>query len=233
MKYRSTETELMDDFDMEGAHLAEALEKIAWINRILGGNRSMIKAVIRIARTVPEGQEIRIVDLGCGNGDMLRALYDAGRKKNIRFRMTGIDANAFTVKYAEKLSASYPHITYDCHNVLSPDFVLAENDIVLLALTLHHFSDLQILQLMDKIVPNTKLAIVVNDLQRSRLSYWLFSWMSRLLRFGAMNDNDGKISIQRGFTRKELQQLSRKMNFKKYTIRWKWAFRYSWVITDL
>jgi hypothetical protein len=48
-----------------------------------------------------------------------------------------------------------------------------------------------------------------------------------------MNDTDGKLSILRGFKRKELKALARKMNFKNYSIRWKWAFRYQWIISDL
>jgi len=223
----------MDDFDMAGTHLAEALDKIARINRMLGGNRPTIKAVTSIARKLQDKEPVRVTDLGCGNGDMLRSLSEAGKKKHIRFRMTGIDANAFTIAHAGKLSAGFPDITYECGNVLDPDFFLKESDIVLLTLTLHHFSDQQILQLLGRIADRTKAAIVINDLQRSRLAYWLFKCLSRLLRLGEMNDKDGALSIKKGFTRKELHELARKMNFKKYTIRWKWAFRYRWVITDL
>jgi hypothetical protein len=37
-KYRSCEPEIMDDFAMEGEILREALDKIAKINQLLGGN---------------------------------------------------------------------------------------------------------------------------------------------------------------------------------------------------
>jgi hypothetical protein len=41
---------------------------------------------------------------------------------------------------------------------------------------------------------------------------------------------DGLTSILRGFKRR-INHFSKKINFKKYTIHWKWAFRYQWIIS--
>jgi 2-polyprenyl-3-methyl-5-hydroxy-6-metoxy-1,4-benzoquinol methylase len=43
--------------------------------------------------------EITIVDVGCGNGDMLRTLADYGLQHNIKFNLIGVDANNFTVNH--------------------------------------------------------------------------------------------------------------------------------------
>ena len=45
-----------------------------------------------------------------------------------------------------------------------------------------------------------------------------------------MSKEDGLVSILRGFKKPELQQFSKILNFKNYTIEWKWAFRYQWII---
>ncbi|MNL86388.1 hypothetical protein D3C87_2150710 [compost metagenome] len=45
-----------------------------------------------------------------------------------------------------------------------------------------------------------------------------------------MSREDGLTSILRGFKKEELIRFSEKLNFKKYTIQWKWAFRYEWII---
>jgi hypothetical protein len=34
----------------------------------------------------------------------------------------------------------------------------------------------------------------------------------------------------RGFKRDELIGFSEKLNLKKYSIQWKWAFRYQWIV---
>lgn len=232
-RHRSEETEIMDDFNLHGTELEQALISIARINQLLGGNRLTVNAVDEIVSAKGKNQRIRILDLGCGNGDMLRALSRLATKKNYNFSMTGIDANAFTVQNAKKLSAGYPEISYTCADLLDPDFIPEECDIILFTLTLHHFTDEQILTLLKKSAQRARLAIVVNDLERSRLSYMLFCLISKVFRLNRMNTIDGKLSILRGFKKKELKALARKMNFKSYTIRWKWAFRYQWIISDL
>jgi hypothetical protein len=45
-----------------------------------------------------------------------------------------------------------------------------------------------------------------------------------------MSREDGLTSILRGFKKEELEAFSKKLGFKKYSIQWKWAFRYQWII---
>ena len=44
-KYRTNEPEIMDDFALEGETLRDALDKIAKINRLLGGNQLTLQGV--------------------------------------------------------------------------------------------------------------------------------------------------------------------------------------------
>lgn len=230
-RQRSTAIELMDDFAMEGEELKDALDRIAWINKMLGGNSVTIKAVERI--TWKRSGVISITDIGCGNGDMLRQIANSIGKGRIAWDMTGIDANPFTIGYARQLSADAPDTQYVCADVLDPYTEIPSCDIILLTLTLHHFSDDQILELLGRSAASARLAIIVNDLERSWLSYALFSCLGKVMGLGAMNTNDGKISILRGFKRRELEHFAKQLNFKQYHIRWRWAFRYQWIIHPL
>jgi hypothetical protein len=45
-----------------------------------------------------------------------------------------------------------------------------------------------------------------------------------------MVKNDAKVSVQRGFLKKELEEIIQKAGFSKYEIKWRWAFRYQVVI---
>lgn len=229
-KHRTDEPEIMDDFAMEGEILRDALDKIARINQLLGGNKLTLQGVKELIKDIPASQTITIFDIGCGNGDMLRTLADYGNEKNIKFQLTGIDANNFTINHAIKLSENYNNITYRCEDIFDESFSELKYDIVLCTLTLHHFKDDEILKLMTIFNTNSKLGIVINDLQRSKVAYRLFQGLCFIFRLNEMSRKDGLVSILRGFKKQELIDYSRKLNLKRYTIQWKWAFRYQWII---
>ena len=75
-KFRTDKIETMDDFAMEGEILRDALDKIAKINQLLGGNQLTLQGVQDLTSSISKSNEIVIVDVGCGNGDMLRTLAD-------------------------------------------------------------------------------------------------------------------------------------------------------------
>jgi 2-polyprenyl-3-methyl-5-hydroxy-6-metoxy-1,4-benzoquinol methylase len=113
-----------------------------------------------------QNSEITIVDVGCGNGDMLRTA-DYGLQHNIKFNLIGVDANNFTVKHAINLSKMYPNIS-----IIVKIYLIFEElkyDIVLCTLTLHHFKDEEIIKIMTSFYANASIGVVVNDLQRSTL----------------------------------------------------------------
>ena len=229
-KYRTEEEEIMDDFSLEGEELRDALDKIASINQFLGGNKLTLQGVTKL---IHKNDEITIVDLGCGNGDMLRALADFGTKNNYNFKLIGIDANAFTIDYAIKLSQEYPNISYKCEDVFSEPFSQLNYDIVLCTLTLHHFENNQIDYLLQLFQKQARIGIVINDLHRNIIAYRAFQLICFFFRLNRMSREDGLISILRGFKKQELIDFSERNQFKNYTIHWKWAFRYQWIIKKI
>ena len=229
-RYRTDVPEIMDDFDLKGEVLKSALDKIAQINQFLGGNRLTLKGVELLLKKTSNQSLITIVDVGCGNGDMLRRLADFGISNNLNLKLIGIDANPFTVNYAKDLSVKYSNITYQCEDVFSESFSDVKFDIILCTLTLHHFKNDEILKLLKLFDRNSSLGFVVNDLHRNMLAYRLFQLLCFVFRLNEMSREDGLISILRGFKKRELIAFSEKLRFKKYSIRWKWAFRYQWIV---
>jgi 2-polyprenyl-3-methyl-5-hydroxy-6-metoxy-1,4-benzoquinol methylase len=230
---RSTAAEIMDDFDMEGEVLKETLQKIAQINRLLGGNRITVDGVLSLIKEIPPGRQVSIADMGCGNGDMLRELADVAKKRKLNFRLTGIDANAATIAFAKDLSGSYPDIQYYCHDIMDPEFSKERYDIILGTLTLHHFTESAIISLLTRFRQQARIGIVINDLQRSALAYRLFGLLCTLFNWNSMVRTDGRVSILRGFKKSELKHLSSLLQIDRYSLEWKWAFRYQWIIKNL
>ncbi|WP_420151671.1 methyltransferase domain-containing protein [Spirosoma sp.] len=230
---RTSQEEFLDDFSLEGAELGDALDKIAAINQWLGGNQVTLNGIEDLLRKWPKEKAVSIVDIGCGNGDMCRAVAEFGKQKGFRVNILGIDANLYTVNHARSLSAHYPAVSYAEMNVFENDFAALDYDIALCTLTLHHFSDKDILQLMGLLANKARLGIVINDLHRSALAYRLFQLICFVFRLSKLSKDDGLISILRGFKKRELVSFSEQLQLKAYQIRWRWAFRYQWIIRTL
>ncbi len=232
-KYRTDAPEIMDDFALEGLQLTNALDKIVQINQFLGGNALTLNGVEKLISEVPNEQIIKIIDLGCGNGDMLRTLADYAQKSERNFHLIGVDANAFTVNYAKECSSSYPNIEYLSKDIFELNFQNINFDIALCTLTLHHFKENDIVWIIKQLERNAKLGIVVNDLHRSKVAYRSFQLIAMAFNLNEMSKKDGLTSILRGFKKEELLAFSNNLKNSSSSIQWKWAYRYQWIITKL
>ncbi len=232
-KFRTNDSEIMDDFMLEGIELRDALDKIAKINQLLGGNKLTLDGLKELLPKNNKSDTITIIDIGCGNGDMLRKIADYGIENNYNFKLIGVDANAFTINHAVQLSNNYSNISFLCEDIFAMDIEKLNGDIIVCTLTLHHFTEVEIIRILKIFYAASKLGIVINDLERSGLAYRLFQILCVLFQLNRMSREDGLVSILRGFKKRELIDFSEKLNFKKYKIQWKWAFRYQWIIKKI
>ena len=229
-RYRSHLTEKMDDFSISGVELRKTLITLGRINRWLGGNRVTLNGIKKVLNGHPKEQPITILDLGCGGGDMLRDVAEFGVQSGYSFRIIGIDANENTLGYAKELSNSFPDIKFLHCNIFSNEFEQMEYDLVLTSLFLHHFDDKELETLLKRILEKASIGIVVNDLHRHPMAYFLFRLLC-VFTNNKMVKEDGLVSILKGFKREELIRISENIG-AGYSIRWKWAFRYQWIIQN-
>ena len=227
-KKRSTEVEMMDDFEIGGESLTRSLDQLAVINFLLGGNTVTVNGLKKLMKNQSKNRVYKIIDLGCGNGEMLLIIAEYGRKNGFSFKLLGIDANENTVKYAEASSSDYPEIVFQQSNVLDATFDVDPCDIVLTTLFLHHFTEEEIIDLLKKLISKAKIGILVNDLHRHKMAYFLFRIFCLPIS-NKMIVNDGLISILKGFKSEDLEKMSDQLKVKRH-IKWRWAFRYQWIL---
>ena len=226
--HRSSEIEIMDDFTMEGVLFRDTLDKLEIINRFLGGNSVTINGLKKLIKNHPKNKTITIVDLGCGNGDILRDISKFGRKNNYSFKLVGIDANLAAIEYAKELSKEYSELSFKTIDVLSEDFKKQSYDVVLCTLFLHHFKNEELISFLKTTTNKATIGVVVNDLHRHKLAYYLFKLIGFFIK-NKMVRKDGLTSVLRAFKRKDLENIAKEMKVH-FSVQWKWAFRYLWIL---
>ena len=227
-KNRTDKEELMDDFSIGGDLLRDTLDKLENINRWLGGNLMTVKALKKVLTNHPKEQELTIADIGCGHGDILRDVAKFGRKNGYKMKLIGMDANPTAIAYANELSTEFPELSFKTEDIFSEAFKNRKFDVVLATLFLHHFKEAQLVSFLGNTLKQTKIGIVVNDLHRHKLAYYLFMLLSVFIK-NNMIIEDGLTSVLRGFKRNELVHISNKLKVKPQ-ISWKWAFRFQWIL---
>ncbi|MDB2385553.1 methyltransferase domain-containing protein [Polaribacter sp.] len=227
-KKRTDKEELMDDFSIGGELLRDTLDKLENINRWLGGNKVTVKGLQNLLKNYPKDKTITIVDVGCGHGDILRDVAKFGRKKGYNFKLLGVDANPTAIEYANELSTNFPELEFKTQDIFSKEFQEQKFDVVLATLFFHHFKEKELTSFLRNTLQQTNIGIVVNDLHRNKLAYYLFMVLSLFIK-NNMIIEDGLTSILRGFKREDLEKISKELKVK-YSIQWKWAFRYLWIL---
>lgn len=231
LKYRSYQPELIDDLNLSNEALRQNLEELATINKWLGGNQltlSGLEAIINKNINSPIGGwgAIKIADIGCGGGDMLKLMANWAKKKQVKADFVGIDANQFMIDFAKKRTEKYENITYLKEDAFSDNIKNFKLDIATLTLFCHHFTENQLIDLFQNLRKNCSIGIIINDLHRHWFAYYSISWLTAFFSKSYLVKNDAKLSVWRGFHKNELIDILQKSGFQHFTVKWKWAFRW-------
>jgi ubiquinone/menaquinone biosynthesis C-methylase UbiE len=189
---RATDPELLDQ-GVSADEVARSLRDLRWVNRWLGGRRSLLRAVQPLLTGSPRP---RLLDVGCGSADLPAALVSA--------RGPGLLAVGVDIKHEHLLQApaSVRRVVADVRRLpFAPDSF----DVVTASLFLHHFDGGEVAEVLRHLYGLARRALVVNDLERARVAYWfgrvVFPWVFA----SRVSVNDGLLSIRRAFTPAELR----------------------------
>lgn len=228
---RSREMELMDDTSLSDELLDGALRDISMLNKRLGGNQITLKAVHKLVAQFPDKKKWSILDVGCGNGEMLRILADSFVQRDVEVSFYGADLSKKSIDMAIAQSQEYSTIAYTTQDILTLSPQEHQYDIIICTLTLHHIREEDIVPFLAKFAELAVLGLIINDLQRSSLSYQLFKLISRIFIKSPIAKNDGLVSIASAFKRADFERYAQELGLKNHKITWKWAFRYLWYIS--
>lgn len=226
---RATQPELMDDLNLASEALRRNLDELAIINARLGGHNVVTAALAQLPW--PGEQPLRLADLGSGGGDTLRYVARWARRRQRPVQLIGIDANAFMLDYAREHSAGYPEINFAQYDIFSAEFQEQRFDVITCSLFCHHFSDDELVQFLRSWQQQARVAVVINDLHRHPLAYYSIKWLTRLLGGSYLVQHDAPLSVARAFRRSDWKKLLARAGITRYTLRWRWAFRWQLIIS--
>jgi SAM-dependent methyltransferase len=227
---RSEEPEIMDDFNCEGEVVSQTLKEIETINHLLGGNKVTINGMDLLLKRAPQQSTVRVLDLGCGSGEMLKKIHHHLLSKNVRAELTGIDANPFIVNEARINCKGYDNIKIEAGNAFDEKAFSQNYDIITSTLFTHHLTSAELLSVLPRWKEAAHLGIVINDLHRHPLAYHSIKWITKLLSRSKMVRYDAPLSVLRGFRRKEWDYILKAIRPEFYRVSWKWAFRWEVII---
>lgn len=224
---RATGREIMDDLMIDGADLCQALRELDAINYGLGGNYATLNGLCQL---LPPGNELHIVDVGCGSGDMLKRMRTLLDKRKMSGVLTGIDANPNVIAYARTSTPQTCRIEYERLDIFSQAFARRKFDVVTGTLFFHHFTNAQLVQFFSKLKYQVRVGLVINDIHRHWFAYYSIKLLTRMFSRSPMVKNDAPLSVMRGFKRQELKDILEKAGILNYRIKWCWAFRWQVVV---
>ena len=227
---RATAPELMDDLSLASDELRQNLDELETINTWLGGYQPVLAALAKLRARFPLGRALRLADLGSGGGDTLRHIAAWARQQGVPVALTGIDANAFMLDYAQAKSTAFPEISYRQLDIFSPEFAAQPYDVLTASLFCHHFTDAELVALLRNWHQQAGVAVVINDLHRHWLAYYSIKLLTWLLRGSRLVRHDAPLSVARAFTRADWRRLLAQAGIARYSVRWCWAFRWQVVI---
>jgi 2-polyprenyl-3-methyl-5-hydroxy-6-metoxy-1,4-benzoquinol methylase len=211
----------MDDPDLSHQEHRHALRALSRVNRV-SGTASRIQR--RLVEMGGEAAPLRMLDVGCGGGDVAVGVARWAARRGLPLEVTGIDVSSVALQHAREAAArAGVEVDFrpgDALEGLPP----GPWDLVTANLFLHHLPESGIRSLLDQVARRGR-HLLVQDLVRSRWGY-LLAWSGmRLLSRSSVGHLDGPLSVRAGFRREELAELAQQAGLSGATVRRRWPAR--------
>jgi len=227
LSIRSTLPEKMDDPAAPQKDVRQALRELEVINQWLGGYNVILDALDKISA---HKKQLTIMDLGCGGGDVLRAIAAWAKKKKLDVNLIGVDWNPLMTAYAQEQSKAFPNISFRTLSVWDDALMSEKADVTMNSLFCHHFDDKELIKLMERMYTLSNHAVIVNDIHRHWFAYHSIKWITAAFSRTYLVKYDAPLSVARSLKRNEWERVLQTAGIKDYSISWKWAWRWQIII---
>ncbi|TZG28112.1 methyltransferase domain-containing protein [Sphingomonas montanisoli] len=183
----------MDAADLDPAEYARVLTDLAKVNWWTMAARPTLAF---LDRAVGDRRRFTLLDVGFGDGDMLRAIARWAAKRGIEANLIGVDLNPKSEGIARAATPDAMPIRY-----LTGDYRdhIGATDLIVSSLVTHHMSDDERIDFLRTMDGAARVGWFVNDIHRHCLPYLGYPILARIMGWHRIVREDGQLSIARGF----------------------------------
>jgi len=221
LSVRALEEERMDDPALAPETYEAVMRDLARVNRVTMARRPTLSF---LDRALCGRRKFRLLDVGFGDGDMLRAIAGWANRRGIAADLVGVDLNPSSAPAAR--AHTPPDLTIDWRTGDYAAFAGEGFDLVISSLVAHHMTHAQLVAFLRFMESEARIGWFVNDLHRHPAAYHAIRVLARMSP-SEMFRHDAPLSVLRGFSRAELRRAARDAGLV-HDLAWRWAFR--WVL---
>lgn len=191
---RATADELMDADDLDPAIYAAVVADLARVNAVTMAARPTLAFLERATRGT---KQLKLLDVGYGDGDMLRRIARWAARRDITVDLVGVDLNPRSALAAHAHTPAGLPIRYLTGDYA--DHADAGWDVVISSLVAHHMTQEQLVAFLKFMENEARRGWFINDLERHGFAHWGFPILATLMRWHPIVKHDGTLSVARSY----------------------------------
>ena len=184
----------MDADDLPADTYAAVVGDLAQVNTVTLAARPTLAFLARAAKS---RASLRILDVGFGDGDMLRRIARWAARRALTVELIGVDLNPRSELAATAHTPAGLPIRY-----LTGDYADLGGeawDVVISSLVAHHMTHAQLIAFLRWMEAHARAGWFVNDLHRHGFAHRGFPLLATLARWHPIVRHDGTLSIARSY----------------------------------
>ncbi len=203
---RSDADEWMDDpsadFETFRACLADLSKANQW-TLAYGPTLGFLGDIAR-GGLCPKGRPLRLLDVGCGYGDLMRRADAWAAARGLDLALTGVDLSPWSARAAKEVTEAGRPIHYVTGDAFAQR---GDYDVVTSSLFTHHLQRPDIIAFLQFMEERAAIGWFVNDLHRHPVPWAGFAVLARVMRWHPFVQHDGPVSIARAFTARDWRDM--------------------------
>lgn len=227
---RDRHPEQMDQPELDYQSHLKALNALRRLNRIALTAELLFPVLETIFRE-NRVRTFRVLDIATGGGDLPIRLTEMAERRHLPWIVDGCDFSqtALDIAADRARQAGLENQRFFQRDLLRMELPLGY-DVLICSQFLHHLSEAEAVLLLQKMRRATRHSVIVHDLIRSRMGYFMAEVVCHILTRSPVIQNDGPLSVRAAFQIPEVRRLAEGagLNDCRITQHWPQRFLLTW-----